>query len=691
MKAKFPGQKQCGIILLKIMFLLSAFVLTAGLSACGGGTVNALDYSLENELYGEQAETETPAPQDPTTTDDPGDFAVEATADPDAVEATADPNEIEATADPNAVETPVPSDSAAPDGESQTPEPTEVPDTGEDGGVFRYTLNIEDENGSPLANVRVTLRMDGELLYTAVTNEAGAIFWMLEAEHEYGANAELEGYTEQSNQSKAFGSSGDASGTIVLCGTDDAGAAETSAEPTPTPVPVPTQAPGKVTISVEDIDVAAGDETFSLLDGVTAQSESGELLPVWVSDDGGFSVELPGEYTITYAAMQDEKLITSTRIVTVSGDASEEQESSVSAPTGSSGARYETLIAYRNEICGELVPLMQSLEQALQQEVQKLTNGADVRLLEETPLEETSENSQVETLGFTQVSEISVTNWPDILATFIAESSLDVDDPLDLMQLRAIPLDALEDVFWDMNEIRLVKTDDGTDLMLYSKTYEDMIEEYAMGAKRRDLLYELMQPEFQRTFASLTGNTAFTDASDAEIAGMLADLPDDLEVERRSVVETAYSLVGKVTYYWGGKFNQLGWNPGWGLPYTTTQTVDGVTSVSEKNLGLDCSGYVSWVFINASGDPDVISAIGNGSGNQWGHSTAVGWDEGEPGDLVFYSVPGEKEYNHVGIIVSVDGDGSYLVAHCSSRYNSIVVTDAWSTGFRYIRRPVLYQ
>lgn len=50
----------------------------------------------------------------------------------------------------------------------------------------------------------------------------------------------------------------------------------------------------------------------------------------------------------------------------------------------------------------------------------------------------------------------------------------------------------------------VVKTDDGTDLMLYSKTYEDMAREYAMGAKRRDLLYELMQPEFQRTFASLT-------------------------------------------------------------------------------------------------------------------------------------------------------------------------------------------
>ena len=673
MRAERPGRKRQGNIFLKALFLLAALALAAGFAACGGGTVKALDYSLENELYDE--ESGTSAPEGLEDTPDPAEEAAEETA------------------NPNAEETNQPTDSTPPGGEAQTPEPTGTPDGGDSAAGFRYTVNVEDEAGSPLANARVTLRMDGGFLYSAVTDGAGTAYWMLQPAHEYEAEAELDGYTEQSNASRVSDCSSDASVTIVLCKTADADATETPVEPTPTPVPLPTQAPGKVTIAAGNAEVTAGDEAFSLLDGVTAQNESGGPVSVWVADDGGFTADLPGVYTVMYAAMQGQGLVTAARTVTVSGEAAEgEEEPSVGAPTGSSGERYETLVAYRNEICDKLVPLMELLEQELKQEVQKLTGGyTNVRLLVKAPLEETSGDGPAETIGFTQVSEIGVTNWPDILATFIAESSLDVDDPLDLMQLRAIPLDKLEDVFWDMNEIRLVRTDSGTDLMLYSKTYEDMAEEYAMSGKRRDLLYELMQPEFQRTFASLTGNTAFAAASDEEIARMLSDLPDDLEVERRSVVEAAYSLVGKVTYYWGGKFNQLGWNPGWGLPHRTTKTVDGVTSVSEKNLGLDCSGFVSWVFINATGTTDILSAIGNGSANQWAHSDALGWDEGQPGDLVFYSVPGEKEYNHVGIIVSADGDGSYLVAHCSSRQNGVVVTDAWSTGFRYIRRPVLFR
>ena len=76
---------------------------------------------------------------------------------------------------------------------------------------------------------------------------------------------------------------------------------------------------------------------------------------------------------------------------------------------------------------------------------------------------------------------------------------------------------------------------------------------------------------------------------------------------------------------------------------------------------------------------------------KWAHSSAIGWDEGKPGDLVFYHPPGTRDYNHVGIIVSADSDGSYLVAHCSANQDGVVVTDAWSFGFRYLRRPVFFR
>ena len=230
---------------------------------------------------------------------------------------------------------------------------------------------------------------------------------------------------------------------------------------------------------------------------------------------------------------------------------------------------------------------------------------------------------------------------------------------------------------------------DGTaNVLLSAKSYEDMADAYGLSAARRDFLYELMQPEFQRTFASMTGNDAFAETTPEGLEALVDTLPENINVDRKEVVETALSLVGKVSYVFGGKYNRLGWNNAWG---NGNEAAEGDTVKVSKDFGLDCSGFVSWVFINATGDPGVLRAIGNGSSNQWAHSEAIGWDEGQPGDLVFLSAPGQLQYNHVGIIVSVDEDGSYLVAHCSSVQDGVVVTDGWSSGFRYLRRPIFFQ
>ena len=154
------------------------------------------------------------------------------------------------------------------------------------------------------------------------------------------------------------------------------------------------------------------------------------------------------------------------------------------------------------------------------------------------------------------------------------------------------------------------------------------------------------------------------------------------------VTETALSLVGKISYVFGGKYNRLGWNDAWG---NANEAEEGDKIKISRYDGLDCSGFVSWVFINALGDPSALRVIGNGSSNQWAHSQAIGWDEGKPGDLAFYCAPGQQQYNHVGVIVAVDNDGSYLIAHCSSLQDGVVVTDGWSTGFRYLRRPAFFQ
>ena len=279
------------------------------------------------------------------------------------------------------------------------------------------------------------------------------------------------------------------------------------------------------------------------------------------------------------------------------------------------------------------------------------------------------------------------TNWPDVLATFLAANVPNEDDPLNTDALLAVSLNKLDAVFWDMNPIEVYRIDGQPSVLLAAKTYEDMPGEYGLSAKRESFLYELMQPEFQRTFASLTGSTAFSIAAQEDVDQLLNTLPENMNVDRKQVVKTALSLVGKINYVWGGKYNRLGWNDAWGKP----GGADSNAAAAKPTGGMDCSGFVSWVFINAIGDPAALSAIGNGSSNQWEHSSAIGWDEGKPGDLVFYHPPGTRDYNHIGIIVSVDRDGSYLVAHCSADQNGVVVTDAWSFGFRYLRRPVFFE
>ena len=530
--------------------------------------------------------------------------------------------------------------------------------------------------------------MDGALLYSAVTDADGSVFWMLPTGHTYCVKTEKDGYlgTEETDASENL--TGDLNKTITLT---KKVLEMDAAEPTLTPISLPTPAAGKVTITAVNTGITAGDTGFSLLDGVSARTESGETAPVWVVDDGGFIDGLAGEYHVTNGAMQQDEMITITRIILVTADNNDEMEGVVAEPTSSSAERYEILLAYRNEICDALTAKITDLTEEYKCKIDQITEaGTNVRIMAQVPVGTDTDSESTAPPEYSQVQEARVKNWPDVLATFIAESSLDVDNPMDLMQLRLISLDGLDDVFWRMNPVNVIRMDGVTNVILDSKTYEEMADEYGMDAKRESFLYELMQPEFLRTFATLTGNIAFLDATSADIEQIRASLPEDMSIERKDVVEVAFSLVGKVTYLWGGKYNKLGWNEKWGLPCKVTTQQDGESVVVERTGGLDCSGFASWVFINAIGDPSVIDAIGNGTSSQWAHSESISWDEGEPGDLAFFAVPGERDYNHVGIIVSVDEDGSYLVAHCSSRKNGVIVTYAWSTGFRYLRRPLLY-
>ena len=97
-----------------------------------------------------------------------------------------------------------------------------------------------------------------------------------------------------------------------------------------------------------------------------------------------------------------------------------------------------------------------------------------------------------------------------------------------------------------------------------------MADEYRFNIERRKLLGELMQPGYQELFMALTGSYQDIDLSPEEIQEIIKKLPTDLSEERKQVVLTAYQLLGKVNYFWGGKSLVLGWDPRWGTPMEVT-------------------------------------------------------------------------------------------------------------------------
>lgn len=173
-----------------------------------------------------------------------------------------------------------------------------------------------------------------------------------------------------------------------------------------------------------------------------------------------------------------------------------------------------------------------------------------------------------------------------------------------------------------------------------------------------------------------------------ELLSIDARIPDGVSYGRRAVLEAALSLEGKVDYFWGGKSRAIGWNDSWGSPGIVASMGSAATG-SIKPIGLDCSGFVEWAFVNAAGDPAAARYIGTGTSEQIGNSYPVKWNEVKPGDLLFLAGTNAGALNHVGIVLSVNDDGTPReVVHCSGSAGNVVVTGP--NVFTIARRPYVY-
>lgn len=305
------------------------------------------------------------------------------------------------------------------------------------------------------------------------------------------------------------------------------------------------------------------------------------------------------------------------------------------------------------------------------------------RIMEEHPYDELDMQEGMEAA--------MLQNWRNVLAVYAVKVSTDEENGLDVMTMDEEKLQLLREIFFDANKLEYeltTRTVDGAQktilhISLQIKDAMQMADEYGFTAQQREMLEELLKPDYDDIFRSLIGNYQPGGApiGPIDISDIQGTLPDDLDPLRETIVLTAYQLLGKVTYFWGGKSLVLGWDSRWGTPTTVTAPGSGSTS-KVLPFGLDCSGFVDWTFYNATNGA-YLPGRGGGAASQHGYCTDIAWSDVLPGDLVFYA-----DDSHVGIVCGYDSVGNLLVIHCSGGQNGVVVTGR--EGFAVAARPDLF-
>lgn len=154
----------------------------------------------------------------------------------------------------------------------------------------------------------------------------------------------------------------------------------------------------------------------------------------------------------------------------------------------------------------------------------------------------------------------------------------------------------------------------------------------------------------------------------------LSLVPDTASEARKNLVQYALSSVGRVPYYWGGKPRTAGYE---GNAFGTVVSAD----IDGRFLkGLDCSGWISWVYWSATG-----SRLGSESTSSlMSCGSPVTKEELLPGDICIR--PGANA--HVVMFLGWTADGQMLcIQETSGNINNVevgIVTPDWACCRRII-------
>lgn len=180
------------------------------------------------------------------------------------------------------------------------------------------------------------------------------------------------------------------------------------------------------------------------------------------------------------------------------------------------------------------------------------------------------------------------------------------------------------------DQVNINKSESGDEVLASARagdTYE-VLEDMGNGWMR-------VRVQDTEGFLPVSGNATVAEVGQEQMAEVQEEaLTSSNSYKRQQVVDYAMQFVGG-RYRYGG---------------------------SDPNTGVDCSGFTRYVLQNAAG-----VGMSRSSGSQAAQGAAVGADQMQPGDLLFYA--SGSRINHVAMYI---GDGQ--IVHASTERTGITVS-----------------
>lgn len=159
--------------------------------------------------------------------------------------------------------------------------------------------------------------------------------------------------------------------------------------------------------------------------------------------------------------------------------------------------------------------------------------------------------------------------------------------------------------------------------------------------------------------------------TEIEIQDYMNLLPEGISQTRRDIIEFALHSVGKIPYYWGGK------------PYAARYERNGFGTLIQPDTkgrvlrGLDCSGWINWVYWSVQGQ----RLAGESTATLIGCGRRISRSDLQPGDIMVRTGPDA----HVVMFLAWAANGRMIVVHESAGTTNNVTVSEISSDWPYYR------